>query len=238
MTASQAKKAGPPGPASPADSAHSVSPVASQRIAAILAERILSGVLKPGARIKQDELATELRASRIPVREALRILESRGLVRLRSNSGAWVTDMSLRDLELSYQIRERIEPLLLQESVPNLAVAHVERMRVLQDDIESSDDVERFLVLDREFHWVSYAGAEAPQLAAMVERLWDTTQHYRRAFTRMAGRERAWVINSEHRLLIDAVAGKHLDNAATILGLHIRRTRLELVDHPELFRDQ
>lgn len=219
-------------------SAKPVAPVASQRIAAILAERILAGVLGPGARIKQDELATELQSSRIPVREALRILESRGLVRLRANSGAWVSDMSLHDLRLSYQIREQIEPLLLKESLPNLSLNHVERMRQLQGDIEASDDVERFLVLDREFHWASYAGADAPQLCAMVERLWDTTQHYRRAFTQMAGQERSWIINSEHHLLIEAVAAQDGDTASTILGMHIRRTRLELVDHPELFADR
>ena len=58
-------------------------PVASQRVAEAIARRILSGKLPPGARITQDELAEELGSSRIPVREALRILENRGLVTLR-----------------------------------------------------------------------------------------------------------------------------------------------------------
>ena len=94
------------------------SPVASQRISEIVADRILTGRLPPGARIKQDELADELGASRLPVREALRILESRGLVTLKANSGAWVSQMSLSDLDLSYEIRERVEPLLLTNSLP------------------------------------------------------------------------------------------------------------------------
>ncbi|MET0766384.1 MAG: GntR family transcriptional regulator, partial [Aeromicrobium sp.] len=54
----------------------SVSPVASQRIADVIRERILAGEMPPGTRIKQDELADELATSRIPVREALRILDS------------------------------------------------------------------------------------------------------------------------------------------------------------------
>lgn len=210
------------------------SPVASQRIAHVLAQRILGGELAPGTRIKQDELADELDASRIPVREALRILESRGLVTLRANSGAWVAEMSLHDLGLSYQIREQIEPLLLRESLPRLASRDLDRMREIQAEIEGTTDVERFLVLDREFHWTSYAGAQAPQLSAMVERLWDTTQHYRRAFARMAGTDRAWIINTEHRLLIEAVTASDLENASTVLAMHIRRTRLELGRHPEL----
>ena len=84
--------------------------VASQRVADTLAERILSGDLAPGARIKQDELADELQTSRIPVRDALRILEARGLVTMRANAGARVTSLTRRDLEISYEIRERLEP--------------------------------------------------------------------------------------------------------------------------------
>ena len=137
-------------------------PVASQRIADILAGRILSGDLPPGARIKQDELAEELNTSRIPVRDALRILETRGLVTLRANAGARVASMTLRDLEISYEIRERIEPLLLADSLPNLTEAHLAEMRRVQEEIEANDEVERFLELDRRFHWISYRGHRAP----------------------------------------------------------------------------
>lgn len=210
------------------------SPVASQRIADVLAERILDGTLAPGSRIKQDELADELATSRIPVREALRILETRGLVTLRANSGAWVMSLSLADLEMSYEIRERIEPLLLADSIPRLTDLHVDRMRSLQEEIAANDDVERFLVLDRAFHETSYAGSEATQLAGMVRGLWDTTQPYRRAFVRRAGAQESWVIAAEHDLLLDAVSRRDVDIATRMLTVHIRRTRLALLDHPEV----
>lgn len=210
------------------------SKVASQRVADAIAQRILSGVLAPGARIKQEELAAELDASRVPVREALRILESRGLVVIRANSGAWVSEMTLRDLVLSYQIRERIEPLLLLDSMARLEESDFVRMVEIQERIEANDDVEEFLVLDRELHWATYRAHEAPQLAAMVARLWDATQHYRREFTRLAGNERSWIINSEHRLLIEALRNRDSESAESVLMLHIRRTRLELGKHPEL----
>jgi DNA-binding GntR family transcriptional regulator len=210
-------------------------PVASQRIATAIADRILSGELAPGTRIKQDELAEELQSSRIPVREALRILAARGLVTLRANTGAWVSQMRLQDLEVSYKIRERIEPLLLEESLSRLTDADVARMAALQDQIEANTDVERFLVLDRQLHWASYRGHQAPQLADMIERLWDTTQHYRRAFTRLAGQQRSWIIFAEHRLLIEAIAKRDADAACSTLAQHIRRTRVELAEHRELF---
>ncbi|MFJ9313034.1 GntR family transcriptional regulator [Pimelobacter simplex] len=210
------------------------SQVASQRIADVLAARILDGTLAPGSRIKQDQLADELSTSRIPVREALRILETRGLVTLRANSGAWVMSLSLPDLEMSYEIRERIEPLLLADSIPRLTDEHVARMRELQAEIVANDDVERFLVLDREFHEISYAGSEATHLAGMVRGLWDTTQPYRRAFVRQAGTQESWVIAAEHDLILDAVARRDVDIATRMLTVHIRRTRLALLEHPEV----
>lgn len=211
--------------------------VASQRIADVLAERILTGRLTPGARIIQDELAEEFQASRIPVREALRILETRGLVTLRANAGAWVSAMTLRDLGLSYEIRERIEPLLLADSLGRLTDQDVRTLAELQEEIERNEDVETFLRLDREFHWLTYARHEAPQLASMIERLWDTTQHYRRAYVQLAQSQSSWTVNVEHRLLIESVRAGDVRTASAVLEMHIRRTRIALEAHPELFPD-
>ncbi|HET6499592.1 MAG TPA: GntR family transcriptional regulator [Amycolatopsis sp.] len=210
--------------------------VASQRIADQLRERILSGRLAPGTRIIQDELAEELRTSRLPVREALRILQSRGLVTLRANQGAWVTQMDMRECELSYKIRERLEPLLLAESAPGLSDEDIDELWDIQERIEKTTDVEEFLVLDRQLHWATYRHHQADELASMVARLWDTTQHYRRAFTRLTGTRRGWIIRAEHRLLIEALQARDHASAERILGLHIRRTRVELSGHPEVFQ--
>ncbi|WP_308299084.1 GntR family transcriptional regulator [Streptomyces sp. GESEQ-35] len=210
--------------------------VASQRIADQLRERILSGRLAPGTRIIQDELAEELQTSRLPVREALRILQSRGLVTLRANQGAWVTQMDMRECELSYKMRERLEPLLLAESAPHLTDTDIAELAELQGHIEQTRDVEEFLVLDRQLHWATYRHHRADELANIVARLWDTTQHYRRAFTRLTGDQRSWIINAEHRLLIEALRDGDHRSAERILELHIRRTRVELSHHPDVFQ--
>ncbi|MGV9349270.1 GntR family transcriptional regulator [Streptomyces spiralis] len=212
--------------------------VASRRIADQLRERILDGRLPPGSRIVQDELAEELHTSRLPVREALRILEARGLVTLRANQGAWVSRMDMRECTLNYQIRERLEPFLLAQSAPRLTIEDIDELSRLQERIEQTEDVEEFLVLDRELHWATYRHHEAEELASIVARLWDTTQHYRRAFTRLAGDRRRWIIGAEHRLLIEALRDQDLTSAQRILELHIRRTRVELAHHPEVFETQ
>jgi len=212
------------------------SAVASQRIADHLRERILSGQLKPGTRVLQDELAEEFEASRLPVREALRILSSTGLVTLRSNRGAWVSKLDQRDCDLSYKIRERLEPLLLSESMASFTPDDVDELVELQERIEANSDVEQFLVLDRQLHWATYKYHDAQQLATMVARLWDTTQHYRRAFSHLTGSQRAWIINSEHRLLIEAIRVQDGAMAQRVLAMHIKRTRSELKNHPEVFQ--
>lgn len=209
--------------------------VASQRIADLIAERILAGDLAPGTRIIQDELAEELRSSRLPVREALRILQSRGLVTLKSNLGAWVSSMNLHDCQLSYRIRERVEPLLLAESMLTLTPEDVAELEDIQTRIEGGLSVEEFLLLDRRLHWATYRRHDAGQLAAIVAQLWDTTQHYRRAFTQLNGSRRHWTISAEHRLLIEAIKDRDIETGERVLGMHIRRTRIELSQHPELF---
>jgi len=209
-------------------------PVASQRVADILAERILDGTLIPGTRIKQDELAEELNTSRIPVRDALRMLETRGLVTLRANAGARVASMTLKDIEISYEIRERIEPLLLADSISNLTEADIDEMRRVATEIEDTTDVERFLQLYRRFHWTSYRGHRAPQLAQIVERLWDTTQSYRREYVRLALSYGARIVAAEHRLLIEAVERYDAETATAVLVMHIRRTRVGLRQYSDI----
>jgi DNA-binding GntR family transcriptional regulator len=209
--------------------------VASHRVAAHLRVEIIGGKLAPGERIMQEELAARFGSSRLPVREALRILESEGLVTLRPNSGAWVAQIDRQECIDIYKIRECVEPLAIAESMPNLRNIDIQRLESIQAEIDHGTDVERFLALDRELHLLTYSGCRIETLNAMVERFWNTTQHYRRAYTTAIGRDRRWVINAEHRLLIEAIRQVDIDGAKTVVWSHIRRTRLELTRH--LFDD-
>jgi DNA-binding GntR family transcriptional regulator len=206
-----------------------------QRIAASLREAILSGAYAPGARIRQEDIAEEFGASRLPVREALRILESDGLVTLVANTGAWVSHLSLDECQEMYQLRERIEPLLLSYSLPALTEDVLARLASLADEMQSGADLETFLHLDREFHLLSYSGATTTILGPTVQRLWNSTQHYRRAFTMLAGPEGNRAVHYEHQLLVGALKRGDSVDAERVLSGHIRRTRLELLNHPDIF---
>ncbi|HET7900267.1 MAG TPA: GntR family transcriptional regulator [Candidatus Nanopelagicales bacterium] len=208
--------------------------VTSQRVASRLREEILAGRLAPGDRLRQDEIAARLGSSRLPVREALRILESEGLVELEPHKGARVPELSLDEVDTLYRMRERLEPLTLVESMQHLTGEQVAHMERVQEQIEENSDIARFLLLDREFHMSSYAACPSQPLLAMTTRLWNSTQHYRRAFMLLAGSDRSAVVNAEHRLLLDAVRRRDPEDAERFLVGHIRRTRVELTQHPEI----
>jgi DNA-binding GntR family transcriptional regulator len=210
--------------------------VASHRIADSLRIAILNGSYLPGERIRQEDLAARSGASRIPAREALRMLAAEGLVTLVANSGAWVTKLSLGGCAETYLIRERLEPLLLRTSMPRLDVAAISRLGELVDEMEArGNDLDAFLRDDREFHLSSYAGAASSEMWQIIHRMWNTTQHYRREFSRLAARDGLKVTHLEHRLLLDCIRRQDQDDAERVLVTHIRRTRLELEKHPEIF---
>jgi DNA-binding GntR family transcriptional regulator len=169
------------------------------------------------------------------VREALRMLDSEGLVTLVANSGAWVSKLTMSECVETYLIRERLEPLLLRTSMPNLGAATIDRLGQLASEMEAGAGLDVFMRADREFHLSSYAGAASGEMWQIIHRMWNTTQHYRREFTRLALADGLSVTHLEHRLLLDCLRRNDPDDAERVLVTHIRRTRLELEKHPEIF---
>jgi DNA-binding GntR family transcriptional regulator len=123
----------------------------------------------------------------------------------------------------------------LRYSLPHLTPATRDRLKALADEMKATKDVEVFMRLDREFHWLSYSGASTNTLSDIIERLWNTTQPYRRVFTRMVRGSGSDATHLEHDLLVDAISRSDSDDAERILLGHIRRTRIELDRHPEVF---
>lgn len=209
---------------------------AGDRIAEHIRHDIVSGAIRPGSRIRQEDLAERFNASRIPVREALHILESEGLVRIVPNSGAWVATLTLAECEEIYQMRERLEPLLLRYSAPLLSHDDIDALAELATAIsDPSITTDDFLVLDRRFHLATYARASTSLLGDLTRRLWNATAPYRRAYVATWDAESRRIANDEHHLLIAALCDGDIEDAERVLAGHIRRTRRQLAKHPELF---
>jgi len=204
-------------------------------IADALREAILHGDYQPGERIIQEQLSAKYGGSRIPVREALRTLEAEGLVKLVANTDAWVASLTLAECSEVYQTRERLEPLLLRHNAEALTTQLVATLDGLAHQMETTDGVESFLELDRQFHLGMYRGVPTYVLGELVERLWNTTQPYRRAYTQLIGADNRQIVHGEHHLMVTALRDGDLDLAEQVLAMHIRRTRLHLERHPEIF---
>ncbi|MCR2799556.1 GntR family transcriptional regulator [Microbacterium sp. zg-Y818] len=211
---------------------------AGARIADGIRSRIVAGTYPPGTRIRQEDVAAEFGASRVPVREAIRQLEYEGLVTVVPNSGAWVSRLTLAECEEVYQMRERLEPLLLRYSAPQLGADDLGRLAELAQRIsEVGEDTETFLRLDREFHLASYATAQTSQLDPLVRKLWNTTAPYRRAYVSSWDADARRIAHEEHHLMVAALKDGDLEEAERVLGGHIRRTRRHLARTPHIFDD-
>ncbi len=209
---------------------------AGARIAEGVRAGIIAGQYPPGARIRQEDLAAQYGASRVPVREAIRQLEYEGLVTVVANSGAWVTRLTLVECEEIYQMRERLEPLLLRYSAPHLGDDDVAQLADLAQRISQvGADTDEFLVLDREFHLASYAAAQTTQLDTLVRKLWNTTAPYRRAYVASWDPDSRRIAHEEHHLMVAALRDADTEEAERVLAGHIRRTRRQLAKNPHVF---
>lgn len=209
---------------------------AGSRIADSIRNGIVAGEYPPGTRIRQEDVAARFGASRVPVRQALQQLEYEGLVTVVANSGAWVARLTLAECEEIYQMRERLEPLLLRFSAPHLGPAEVEGLSRLAQRISVvGADTDAFLALDREFHLASYAGAHTAQLGDLIQKLWNTTAPYRRAYVETWEPESRRIAYEEHHLIVAALKDADVEEAERVLAGHIRRTRRQLARNPHIF---
>jgi DNA-binding GntR family transcriptional regulator len=218
----------------------------AERVRHEIALGIRDGRYRPGDRIGQEELAREYGTSRLPIREALRQLASEGLITLQPHAGARVARLDLAELEEVYLIRERIEPLAVARSVPHLSDDDLITLELLVsqlDDLSSpiqpapsdgEDKVGKWIELDRVFHLTTFKRAQLPRLLAYIDNLWSATQQYRRIYGQLPNRFA--IAQTEHRLLLEALKRRDPDDAERIVLMHIRRTRLTLEQHDDLFQ--
>jgi DNA-binding GntR family transcriptional regulator len=197
-----------------------------EKIANDLRNQIIVRKLEDNTQLRQEKLAKEFGVSRIPIREALRILESEGLVTISPNIGAKVAHFDLTECIEIYKIRERIESLALSESIRNLSTDKITEIRKLAVKIENSrENLNGWLILDREFHLATYSGLSSKRLHKMMTGFWNTTQHYRRELLATFSDKDFDFVDRDHFLIVEAIADNNLRFAEEILRSHIQRTR-------------
>lgn len=206
--------------------------VPATRAAAVadeLRRRIQTGVLAPGTRLRQAEIAAWFGVSTTPVREAFTVLAKQGLVRHDVHRGVTVYPPTVDDVRENFEIRLALEPLATE-----LAAERAEEhdLKVLDEQVEqlgravegfaTGDDLAAYERLDRVFHLRIFAIAHRPRLLEMIESLRDAAVAYAHLH-RPSGvdRELLLALQEQHRLLAERLRRGDAPGARRVATDHV-----------------
>ena len=142
-------------------------------VAALIRELIITGELAAGEQLRQRDLAQRFGVSQTPVREAMRRLESEGLVVGDTHRGFTVVEPDDGPVEENFQIRAALESLGASLAARKIEAAGLARLQVLNDRMRAlADDDPGYADLNREFHFTVYSCAGSPLLLTLMRLLW------------------------------------------------------------------
>lgn len=187
-----------------------------------LRDGIISGEYAHDTKLFPKAIAERCGTSFIPVREALRILESEGFVVFRHNRGTWVTTLSIADLEDVYELRIELESQAVRRARP-CTERDIELLRDIVDRIgvaNRRNEAHKVVALNRDFHFLIYRRSNSPRRLKMIEQLWLHAQRYQH----MSVEFRHDAADDEHRQIIDMLAIGDHNAAADAMGHHLTTT--------------
>lgn len=202
----------------------------TQQVLDSLRHEIIGGLLYPGERVGQEELAQHLGVSIAPVREALRILEQEGQVTYYPRRGYFVTQLCMADLEEIYELRATLEARAARRALDSIDAMAVELISEAAADCVravAADDVLGELAANRRFHMAILEPADLPHTLRMIRMLWDSTEAYRALYYN-SPEEREESLRAHERILDALRSGNaehlvrelddHRNRALTVLG--------------------
>ena len=201
----------------------------------VIRDAILSGELEPGARLLQEDLAERLQVSSTPVREALRQLETEGILQSSPNRGVRVAEVDLRSVHEIYLIRADLEALATRMAVPNLRPTDWRRLRSLQADMEEltqRGELKELRRFNYELHNLIYEAAGLPELLKIIRGLWTKfpwdTLHVLPNRAMMSADEHAHLIRAMETgdaELASRLMRAHIESGAHALDRYLAETR-------------
>ena len=188
-------------------------------IARVLAHRIVTGALAPGGPIRQDRIAEEFGASHVPVREAFRKLEARGLVVSEPRRGVRVAPLDPGSAIEVAEMRAALEAVALRYAVPRLTEPDLTAAASALAEADRSQDIVVWEAANRSFHRVLAAPCGMPRLLATIDDLHQIAARYLFA----NWRELEWQPRSdgEHRVILSACERRDVEGAVSAVSDHI-----------------
>ncbi|MBQ9991986.1 MAG: GntR family transcriptional regulator [Firmicutes bacterium] len=195
-----------------------------------LERQIINGVLTPGTSLTENRLCEQFSVSRTPVREALRMLEQKGLVQITPNKGAVVLGISEKDLTDIYTIRMYVEGLASRWAAQKITDEQLERLTEvveLQEFYQNRACSEQINDLDTRFHELIYEYSDSRTLQHTLSNLHHMIQHYRQRSFSSDGRAPKAI--KEHRDILNALIAHDADLAEKLTVEHIANAHANLL---------
>lgn len=198
----------------------------TDEIADIVRERILKGEYEIGEKIKENQIATELRVSRTPIREAFKQLENEGLIDYVPNRGCFAKGFTRRDVDDIYQVREALEVIAVQwacERISDKEIADLEEQCDLMELYTLKKDSKKIMELNTSFHDIIYNASRSRFLAHVLRAYKEYLDKARKTiFTNQDYLEN---ILAEHRGILDAIREKDAELAKQAMTHHLECSR-------------
>jgi DNA-binding GntR family transcriptional regulator len=197
-------------------------------------DRVLSGELRPGERVRISRIAAELGFSDIPVREGVKRLEAEGLLEFETHKGAVVTTLHAHDIEEIFAIRAELEALAVMRASRAINRDQLDHLGALLEQMEQAERdgrLEDYGELNREFHFAIYEAQPYKRLLALIRDYWNSTDWCRRIFMGDVNSVRASA--AEHRGIYEALLAGDGEAAADLLRQQKRRAGAWLLEHTD-----
>ena len=182
---------------------------AQEAVLGELRRRLVGGMLRPGDQIRQDALAEELGVSRVPVREAMRILEGEGQIAYTPHRGYFVAELDVEELAEIYRLRDILETEAVRVGFHALTEADTERMAQSMDEMREdavADNIAALTVSNRTFHFTLFASSGMNRLLRILAQLWDSSDPYRSMY--FSNPEHLRIMEAEHEAIWKAVVAR------------------------------
>lgn len=202
-----------------------------------LRDAIRKGVLKPGERLMEIQLAEELGVSRTPVREAIRKLELEGYVIMMPRRGTYVANLSIRDVNEVFEIRTSLDSLasgLAAERITDEELERLQRLLVAIGGYIEANDMEKIVETDTEFHDLLYQASRNSRLVGIIFNLREQLTRFRSTSMSFPGRLKATL--EEHRRIVEAIAQGDVQEAQAAAEYHMEKSEQTLLSSMEALK--
>lgn len=187
-----------------------------------LREMIVSGELPLGQKVPEKELCEAYGVSRTPLREALKVLATDGLVTLEPNRGAWVSQLTVEDIAEVFPVMGALEALAGELACAHVTDAEIGRIRALHDQMVlhyQSRELDAYFAVNQQIHEAILAAARNPTLTAQYRAL---AARVRRARYVANMTDQRWQrATEEHEVIMRCLEDRDGAGLAAILKAHL-----------------